>query len=682
MSPLPPARLKPVWARTGQAVAWLLILGVMACSRPPSPRPQESVGPSVTAGPMVTSDKAATDCEAFEADPSGSFYTPTDVSFQDAVQPAWPIGTPTEVGLDEELLAAAADNAALSPVVQSMVVVRHGKLVFERYFNGSDAGEANNVASVSKSILSLVTGIAVDEGLLDLDSRIDEFLPSHLVGGHGDLTVENLLTMSGGLRLNEPEWDYDPADSFVRAALARPAIAAAGSEFAYSTGLTQVLAAVVTEAAGMSLCAYASTRLLGELGIDVERWWVEPGGYDSGGHSLFITPREIARLGQLVLEDGRWNGRQLVPKPWLDLTLAERWDLGCRGVRPVHFGYGYLWWPLDVDGHLVWQASGYGSQQLWIVPAMDLLLVVTHDAASVGDPARQEVNDYALARAAILSAAPAEHPPTCPARTLAGTTIRPDGTDRAALPGWPTNGLPWSWSADGSRIALGLSELDLNGEIYTARSDGTGLVRLSRDLAFDNLPAWSPDGTRIAFVRGGPASSDLYLVGPDGSGLSQLTDFDGFESAPTWSPDGQRIAFVWGHSEARGFGESAPLWVMAADGSDRTELLGRDVGYPSWSPDGRSIALEIRGDPVRIGILDVETGALAELRPGFAPRWSPDGRRIVFVGEANSSTDIFTMDPDGGKATQLTDDGAFDTFPIWSPDGKTILFLSSDGPGA
>jgi len=405
MSPLPPARLKPVWARTGQAVAWLLILGVMACSRPPSPRPQESVGPSVTAGPMVTSDKAATDCEAFEADPSGSFYTPTDVSFQDAVQPAWPIGTPTEVGLDEELLAAAADNAALSPVVQSMVVVRHGKLVFERYFNGSDAGEANAVASMSKSILSVVTGIAIDEGLLDLDSRIDEFLPSHLVGGHGDLTVENLLTMSGGLRLNEPEWDYDPADSFVRAALARPAIAAAGSEFAYSTGLTQVLAAVVTEAAGMSLCAYASTRLLGELGIDVERWWVEPGGYDSGGHSLFITPREIARLGQLVLEDGRWNGRQLVPKPWLDLTLAERWDLGCRGVRPVHFGYGYLWWPLDVDGHLVWQASGYGSQQLWIVPAMDLLLVVTHDAASVGDPARQEVNDYALARAAILSAA-------------------------------------------------------------------------------------------------------------------------------------------------------------------------------------------------------------------------------------------------------------------------------------
>jgi CubicO group peptidase (beta-lactamase class C family) len=663
-------------------VAWLFIVAVMACTTSTSPSPGGSAGATAMASVAVTSSEAETSCKDVRPHESDAFYAPTDVSFHDPVQPEWPLGTPADVGLDEQLLAAAADNAALSPVVQSLLVVRHGKLVVERYFNGSDAGEANNVASVSKSILSLVTGIAIEDGLLALDSRIDEFLPADLVGDHGNLTVEQLLTMSGGLQLSDPEYDYPPGDSFVRAVLARPTVAPAGSEFAYSTGLTQVLAAVLTEAVGMSLCDYASTRLLGPLGIDVERWWVEPGGYDAGGHSLFITPREMARIGQLVLNGGSWNGHQLVPKPWLDLTLAQRWDLGCKGVSPVHFGYGDLWWPLDVDGHLVWQASGYGSQQLWIVPAMGLLLVITHDAASVGDPRRQEVNDYALARAAILSAAPAEHPPMCPARTLTGNTMRADGTGRAPVRDWPANGLPWSWSADGSRIALGLSEPDLNGEIYTAKSDGTGLVRLTRDLAFDNLPAWSPDGTRIAFVRGGPAMSDLYLVRPDGSALTQLTDFDGFESAPTWSPDGRRIAFVWGHTEARGFGESAPLWVIAADGSDPTELLDRDVGYPSWAPDGRSIALEIRGDPVRIGILDAESGALAELRPGFAPRWSPDGKRIAFVGESHGSTDIFVMDPDGRNIVQLTDDDAFDTFPIWSPDGQTILFLSSGGSGS
>ena len=648
--------------------AWLLLLFVAACA--PSPSPSAAPKPPVFA------------CADARPDPSRAFFTPTNVSYEDPTPLDWPTGSPREVGLDEALLNRAADNAALSPVVQSILVARDGKLVFERYFNGSDAGEANNVASVSKSILSLVTGIAIEDGLLKLDSRIDAFLPANVVGEHGDLTVEQLLTMSGGLRLNDPEYDYAPGDSFVRAVLARPSVAAAGTEYAYSTGLTQVLAAVLTEAAGTTLCKYTTDHLFGPLGIDADQWWVEPGGYDAGGHSVFITPREIARIGQLVLQRGTWDGRQLVPRAWLDLALAERWDLTCRGIRPVHFGYGYLWWPLDVDGHLVWQASGYGSQQLWIVPDMDLVFVATHDAASVGDPARQEVNDYDLVRAAIFPSAPADHPPTCPAFTLAAETMRADGTGRAPLPGWPSNALPWSWSPDGSRMAFGLGERDLNGEVYTANADGTDLVRLTRDLAFDNLPAWSPDGRRIAFVRGGPATSDLYLVDPDGSGLKQLTDFEGFESAPTWSPDGQRIAFVWGHSEAKGFGEDAPLWVMNADGSKPSLLLDRAAGYPSWSPDGRSIALELRGDQGRIGILDVVTGTLTELRQGFAPRWSPDGRRIAFIADSNGSTDIFTMNPDGGNMVQLTDDAAFDTFPIWSPDGRSIRFLTREGPGA
>jgi CubicO group peptidase (beta-lactamase class C family) len=617
------------------------------------------------------------ECDGFRPDGSKEFYTPTNVSYRDAAEPAWPTGTPGEVGLDQALLDAASDNVTLSASVQSLLVVRHGKLVFERYYNGSDANEANNVASVSKSMLSLVVGIAIEEDILELDSRIDAFLPADLVGAHGDLTVEQLLTMSGGLRLNEPEYDYSPGGpSFVRAVLARPTVAPAGSEFAYSTGLTQVLAAVVTEATGQSICTYAAQRLLGPLGVEVEQWWAEPGGYLAGGHSLFITPREIARLGQLVLQRGRWNGAQLVPEAWLDRTLIQRWDLGCKGIRPVHWGYGHLWWPLDVDGHTVWQASGYGGQQLWIVPGLDLVMVLTHDAASVGDPDRYEVNDFDLARAAILATAAVDHEPPCPTTNLAGFTMRPDGTARAPIPGWPANGLPWSWSPDGSRVAIGLSERDLNGEIYTVERGGAGLARLTRDLAFDNLPSWSPDGSTLAFTRGRPATTDLYLVEAGGSDAVQLTDFDGFESAPTWSPDGSRIAFVWGHSDARGYGESGPLWAIDSDGSDPALLLDRGVGYPTWSPDGRSIALEVRGDETGIGVLDLATGSLAVLRQGFAPRWSPDGRRLVFVGESGESTDIFAMDADGRNVVQLTVDPAFDTFPLWSPDGDTIIFLS------
>jgi CubicO group peptidase (beta-lactamase class C family) len=130
----------------------------------------------------------------------------------------------------------------------------------------------------------------------------------------------------------------------VEAVLKQPSVTEPGSEFVYNTGLTQVLSAVVTEATAQSLCTYAAERLLGPMGIDVEKWWVETGGYFSGGYGLFLTPRELARLCQMVLQDGTWQGSQLVSPEWLDESQSERWDRGCRGVNPVHQGYGYLWW--------------------------------------------------------------------------------------------------------------------------------------------------------------------------------------------------------------------------------------------------------------------------------------------------------------------------------------------------
>ncbi|MGZ9160397.1 MAG: serine hydrolase, partial [Candidatus Limnocylindrales bacterium] len=474
--------------------------------------------------------------------------------------------------------------------------------------------------------------------------------------------------------------DVGPSDlpgepSFVRAVLKRESVASAGSEFAYSTGLTQVLATVLTEATGQSLCAYVADRLLDPLGIDVERWWVEPDGYFAGGHSVFITPRELARFGQLVLQDGEWGGRQLVPEAWLDKSLAERWDLGCR-VFGAHQGYGFLWWRYDVDGFEVWNASGYGGQDLWIAPDLDMLIVTTNDPAGVGQPDRHEVGPGAVARAAILGTTEAPRPPRCPPFVLRANTIKPDGSDRSAVPNWPAGGVPTSWAADGSRLAIQLDRPDLNAEIYTVAPDGTNIARLTRDLAFDALPAFSPDGARVAFTRGGPATSDLYLMDDDGADLRPLTDFEGYEHSPTWSADGARIAFVWGHGEPRGFADSGALWRIDADGSNRTLLLDRLVGYPTWSPDGARIAVELRGDESHIGVLDVATGAVAELGRGYAPKWSPDGSRLAYVSGNDDALDIYVMDADGANLVQLTDDAAFDTFPIWSPDGTTIMFMS------
>ena len=660
-----------------------LIVGlfVVSCASPTvTPSPTAIATPA--AGPSIS---AGTDCAAFAPDPADEFFSPFDVSYDDPTPLDWPTGTLADAGLDESLLNVAADNAGLSTDLQSLLVVRHGKLVFERYFNGSNESEANTIASASKSILSVLTGIAVGEGLLALDSRIDEYLPHDLVGAHGDLTIENLLTMSGGLAMSEdPEYvsDVGPSDlpgepSFVRAVLKRDSVAPAGSAFAYSTGLTQVLAAVLTRATGMSLCDYAADRLFDPLGIDVEQWWVEPDGDFAGGHSVYLTPRELARFGQLVLQHGTWDGERLVPAAWLDRSLAERWDLGCRGIIGAHQGYGFLWWLYDVDGYEVWNASGYGGQDLWIAPDLDLLIVTTHDPAGVGQPDHHEVAPGAIARAAILGATEAPRPPRCPPFELRAQTMRPDGSGRSAVAGWPAGGVPTSWSADGSQIAIQLDRRDLNTEIYTVAPDGTSLTRLTRDLAFDALPAFSPDGSRVAFARGDPPSSDLYLVDADGTGLVPLTAFEGYEHSPSWSADGTRIAFVWGHGEPRGYADSGALWTIDADGSNRTLLLDRPVGYPAWSPDGTRIALELRDEETHIGVLDVATEAVTDLGEGYVPKWSPDGTRLAFVRGPDDRLDVYVMDADGTDVVQLTDDAAFDTFPIWSPDGATILFLST-----
>ena len=615
------------------------------------------------------------ECRSFR--PGGSFYAPAG-SFTDPRPPAWPTVAPAAVGLDPVRLDAVANDAALSRDVASLLVTRHGKLAYERYFNGSTAAEANNVQSLSKSILSLLTGIAVADGTLALDTRLGDVLPPDLVGAHGDLTVENLLTMSGGLELDaEHEWAYDETPSaapgepsFVRAVLHRPSVAVAGTEFAYSTGLTQVLAAALTEATGRRLCEFAATRLLGPLGIDVEKWWVEPGGYDSGGHSLFLTPREIARLGQLVLQRGRWAGEQVVPATWLDASLRPRWDRGCP--RPVRFhqAYGYLWWLYDVAGHQVWNASGNGGQELLVVADLDLVVVLTHYGINE-DEGHQGVPGLALLEA-VLGAFPGTEDGSCPRTDLGAFLVRPDGTGRHPVAGWPAGAAAFSWSRQGV-FAVQSDRLDLNSEIYAL--DGGTLRRLTRDYAFDAMPAWSPDGSSVSFMRGSPTQSDLYRVRADGADLRRLTRFDGWEHSPAWSPDGSRIAFVRGHGDARGYGDDGELWTIDADGSHPARLLARRTGAPAWSPDGRRIAVELR-DTGRIGVLDVASGAVTELRDGYRPQWSPDGTRLAFVADPGHGLDLYVMNGDGAGVMKLTDEAAYDTLPLWSPGGEWILFHS------
>lgn len=241
-----------------------------------------------------------------------------------------------------------------------------------------------------------------------------------------------------------------------------------------------------------------------------------------------------------------------------------------------------------------------------------------------------------------------------------------------------------------------------HGDIYVWENGKTRRLLEVGDAAW---PRWSPDGSRIAFVRMGDAYSDLYVVGSDGQGLQRLTrnqpsytpgSYQYVQNAvwalsPAWSPDGSTIAYVSDLNTLKNF-----LWLIPASGGtpqriEASTRLGDNVDQPSFSPDGTKIVfihrvnredgLQRRTD---LWVVDLRTGALTPLIQGgdgqYAPAWSPDGNWIVYVGRHGEANDLFAIPATGGEPVQLTRSGVV-AAPTWSPDGRALAFLQLEGGG-
>lgn len=202
----------------------------------------------------------------------------------------------------------------------------------------------------------------------------------------------------------------------------------------------------------------------------------------------------------------------------------------------------------------------------------------------------------------------------------------------------------------------------------------TGDSRLVTTGPIDSAPAWSPDGTRIAFARWIGEATDIFVVDADGSNLVRLTDNAGQDSEPAWSPDGSSLAFL---SERDGVWS---VYVMNADGTDPRPFPGFPEGVASldWSPDGRRIVFDRLVDyHYRVSILDLITGDLRDLPDdvrGSKPCWSPDGQWIAFAGDAQ----IGIVRAEGTGLRWLTGQGGRNSHPSWSPDGARVAYQSDD----
>jgi CubicO group peptidase (beta-lactamase class C family) len=315
---------------------------------------------------------------ACDAAAPGTDGSESDVRTARAEPPA-----PTR-GLDSMLVAAAFGRAAELPRLHSLIVARHGDIVREEYFNGRAAGRRANIKSASKSIISALVGIAIEEGHLEgLDQPIAPFFAS-AIGADADprmheITIGNLLSMQAGLEptsgRNYGSWVT--SGNWVRYALTRPFDDDPGGRMQYSTGSSHLLSAILTRATGMSTLEYARSRLARPLGIELAAWARDPQGIYFGGNDMYLRPRDMLKFGELYRNGGRHEGTQIVPEDWVRNSWVQR-----TTSRYNRNGYGLGWWMRRAGVHDIYFAWGYGGQYVFIVPALELTVVTTSDAAA------------------------------------------------------------------------------------------------------------------------------------------------------------------------------------------------------------------------------------------------------------------------------------------------------------
>ncbi len=331
----------------------------------------------------------------------------------------WPVSTPEEQGLPSELFENAFSRAEELPTLYSVLVARNGHLVAERYFSGQNPNRANYIASTTKSFTSALVGIALAEGYLDsLDQRMLDFFPQYVTADldprKRDITIRHLLQMRAGYGNDGGEpWERSP--DWIGSAIALPLTGDPGTKWDYSTGSSNILAAILTEATGMSAEDFARIHLFGPLGIDLAYWEQDPQGYNIGGYRMYLAPRDMARFGHLYLQNGAVDGLRILPASWTrasvrsfgPTTASHHW----RSITDS--GYGFQWWTGRLAGLEVYHAVGHGGQEILNVPELAMTIVTTSDAYFPGEvawPNHQDIIDF-IASEIVAPAKRAIRPP-------------------------------------------------------------------------------------------------------------------------------------------------------------------------------------------------------------------------------------------------------------------------------
>ncbi len=322
-------------------------------------------------------------------------YWPTD---------GWRTSTPEEQGMDSTVLVDLLNEleSGVSVSAHSLLVIRHGYVVLEASSAPYHSDQKHALFSAAKSFISTLVGIAINKELItSADQSIWDFFPEegvpYMDARKQAIQIKHLLTMSSGLldNWNPDEWDSDSlplldvSDSaWVDWMLKQPMQDEPGTTFNYTDGQVQVVSAIIQEASGQTALAFAQENLFAPLGITDVLWLSDPQGVTQGGSDLYLSPRDMAKLGYLFLHNGEWAGQQIVSPAWVEESVTDYYEL------PPD--YGYYWW-INAGEPGGYAARGFGGQDVFVLPDQDMVVVVTGEFRGEGESIRLQAASAATA---------------------------------------------------------------------------------------------------------------------------------------------------------------------------------------------------------------------------------------------------------------------------------------------
>jgi CubicO group peptidase (beta-lactamase class C family) len=346
-----------------QIAGWLwVVLVIVSCrASPPTPAPVSSL-------PSPTRPVAARPSPTPLAESAS--YWPTKT---------WRTSTPEQQGLDSARLVEVLDHIQERDYpVHGIAIVRNGYLVMEAYVHPFRAEDRHHIASCTKSFVSALIGIALEQGYIDsLDQKLLDFFPDRTVANRDRqkeaITLEHLLTMSSGLAwpgrgLSESlQPQMSQSQDWVQFVLDRPMGQEPGTGFRYNSGGSHLLAAIVWQTTGRTPLEFARESLFKQLGITNVYWPADPTGLNFGGGGLELRLPDLAKFGYLYLQQGIWEGQAVLPSAWVATSTTAQIETGY-----MDYDYGYQWW---VDSAGLYHARGFGGQYIFVVPEQNMVVV-------------------------------------------------------------------------------------------------------------------------------------------------------------------------------------------------------------------------------------------------------------------------------------------------------------------